>query len=64
MEDNDEIFTLYIVDTILSCHSGSSRKGQREKTDSIRLQKELYALHRYVDSIIKSDTILQQHFHC
>ena len=47
-----------------SCHSGSSRKGQREKTDSIRLQKELYALHRYVDSIIKSDTILQQHFHC
>lgn len=47
-----------------SCHSGSSRKGQGEKTDSIRLQKELYALHRYVDSIIKSDAILQQHFHC
>ena len=47
-----------------SCHSGSSRKGQREKTDSIRLQKELYALHRYVDSIIKSDTTLQQRFHC
>lgn len=47
-----------------SCHSGSSRKGQGEKTDSIRLQKELYALHRYVDSIIKSDAILQQRFHC
>ena len=47
-----------------SCHSDSSRKGQGEKTDSIRLQKELYALHRYVDSIIKSDAILQQRFHC
>ncbi|MCS3209970.1 hypothetical protein NXX20_18800 [Bacteroides stercoris] len=47
-----------------SCHSGSSRKGQGDKTDSIRLQKELCALHRYVDSIIKSDTILQQRFHC
>lgn len=64
MEDNDEIFTLYIIDTICSCHSGSSRKGQGDKTDSIRLQKELCALHRYVDSIIKSDTILQQRFHC
>ena len=47
-----------------SCHSGSSRKGQGDKTDSIRLQKELCALHWYVDSIIKSDTILQQRFHC
>ena len=28
------------------------------------MQKELCALHRYVDSIIKSDTILQQRFHC
>lgn len=47
-----------------SCHSDSSRKGQGDKTGSIRLQKELYALHRYVDSIIKSDAILQQRFHC
>ena len=34
-----------------SCHSGFSRKGQGDKTDSIRLQKELGALHRYVDGI-------------
>ncbi len=47
-----------------SCHSGSSKKGQEGKTDSIRLQKELCTLHQYVDSIIKSDTILQQRFHC
>lgn len=47
-----------------SCHSGSSRKGQGDKTDSIRLQKELCALYRYVDSILKSDTILQQRIHC
>ena len=44
--------------------SGISRKGQGDKTDSVRLQKELCALHRYVDSVIKSDTILQQRFHC
>ena len=42
-----------------------SRKWNREiKSDSVRLQKELCALHRYVDSVIKSDTILQQRFHC
>lgn len=46
-----------------SCHSGS-RKGTNDEPDSIRLQKELCALHRYVDSVIKSDTILQQRFHC
>ncbi len=47
-----------------SCHSYSFRKGEKDETDSIRLQKELCALHRYVDSIIKSDAILQQRFHC
>mgnify|MGYP006951756654 FL=1 len=36
---------------LCSCHSDSSRKGQKDETDSIRLQKELGALHRYVDSI-------------
>ena len=56
------LFLLLIA--LCSCHSGFSRKGQGDKTDSIRLQKELCALHRYVDSIIKSDTILQQRFHC
>lgn len=49
---------------LCSCHSDSSRKGQKDETDSIRLQKELCALHRYVDGIIKSDSILQQRFHC
>lgn len=47
-----------------SCHSYSFRKGEKDETDSIRLQKELCALHRYVDGIIKSDSILQQRFHC
>lgn len=47
-----------------SCHSGSSKKGTEDQKDSICLQKELYALHQYVDSIIKIDTILQQRFHC
>ncbi len=41
-----------------SCHSGSSKKGTEDQKDSICLQKELYALHQYVDSIIKIDTIL------
>lgn len=49
---------------LCSCHFDSSRKGQKDETDSIRLQKELCALHRYVDGIIKSDSILQQRFHC
>lgn len=49
---------------LCSCYSGSSKKGQKDKRDSICLQKELYALHKYVDSIIKTDTILQQRFHC
>lgn len=49
---------------LYSCHFDSSRKGQKDETDSIRLQKELCALHRYVDGIIKSDSILQQRFHC
>ena len=49
---------------LCSCYSGSSKKGQKDKRDSICLQKELYALHKYVDSIIKIDTILQQRFHC
>ena len=56
------LFLLLIA--LCSCHSGFSRKGQGDKTDSVRLQKELCALHRYVDSVIKSDTILQQRFHC
>ena len=43
------LFLLLIA--LCSCHSGFSRKGQGDKTDSIRLQKELCALHRYVDSI-------------
>lgn len=47
-----------------SCHSGSSKKELKAKTDSIRLQEELCSLHQYVDSIIKSDTTLQQRFHC
>lgn len=47
-----------------SCHSSSSKKGQEHETDSIRLQKELCVLHQHMDSIIKSDTILQQRFHC
>lgn len=34
-----------------SCHSYFFRKGEKDETDSIRLQKELGALHRYVDSI-------------
>ena len=43
-----------------SCHSGSSKKGQEDKTDSICLQNERCALHQCGDSIIRSDTILQQ----
>ena len=46
-----------------SCHSGSSKKELKAKTDSIRLQRSVL-LHQYVDSIIKSDTTLQQRFHC
>ena len=44
---------LLLVSLILlcSCYSGSSKKGQKDKRDSICLQKELYALHKYVDSI-------------
>ena len=49
---------------LCSCHFDSSRKGQKDETDSIRLQEELCSLHQYVDSIIKSDTTLQQRFHC
>lgn len=56
------LFILLIL--FCSCYSGSSKKGQKDKRDSICLQKELYALHKYVDSIIKTDTILQQRFHC
>lgn len=57
---------LLFVSLILlcSCHAVSSKKGQENETDSIRLQKELCALQQYLDSIIKSDTILQQRFHC
>ena len=65
MEDNAMKHLLFISLILLcSCHSDSSRKGQKDETDSIRLQKELCALHRYVDGIIKSDSILQQRFHC
>ena len=56
------LFILLIL--FCSCYSGSSKKGQKDKRDSICLQKELYTLHKYVDSIIKIDTILQQRFHC
>ena len=35
-----------------SCHSYSFRKGEKDETDSIRLQKELGALHRYVEGNI------------
>lgn len=57
---------LLLISLILlySCYSGSSKKGEKDIRDSICLQKELYALHKYVDSIIKIDTILQQRFHC
>ena len=57
---------LFFISLILfySCHSGFSKKGLKDKTDSIRLQEELCSLHQYLDSIIKSDTTLQQRFHC
>lgn len=43
---------------LCSCHSTTSGKGQENETGSIDPQKELCALWQYVDSIIKSDTIL------
>ncbi|MCB5693220.1 hypothetical protein LIR08_17720, partial [Fusicatenibacter saccharivorans] len=50
----------------IGCTHQSSQENCVEigSADSICLQKELYTLHKYVDSIIKIDTILQQRFHC
>ena len=39
---------IIFITIILFC---SCRKGEKDETDSIRLQKELGALHRYVDGI-------------
>lgn len=47
-----------------SCHFGSSKKRLGDKTDSIHLQKELCSLQQRIDSILQSDTTLQQRFHC
>ncbi len=47
-----------------SCHSYSFRKGEKDETDSIRLQKELGALHRYVDSINSDYPVLSDVKHC
>ena len=58
-------FCLFCLFTI-GCTHQSSQENCVEigSADSICLQKELYTLHKYVDSIIKIDTILQQRFHC
>ena len=64
MDSNMKYLLFILLILFCSCYSGSSKKGQKDKRDSICLQKELYALHKYVDSIIKTDTILQQRFHC
>jgi len=53
MDSNMKYLLFILLILFCSCYSGSSKKGQ-----------ELYALHKYVDSIIKTDTILQQRFHC
>ena len=64
MDSNMKYLLFILLILFCSCYSGSSKKGQKDKRDSICLQKELYTLHKYVDSIIKIDTILQQRFHC
>lgn len=47
-----------------SCHFGSSKKRLGDKIDSIQLQKELCSIQQRIDSILQSDTTLQQRFHC
>lgn len=37
------ILFLFLI-TLCSCHCVTSKKGQKNAMDSIRLQKELYAL--------------------
>lgn len=56
------LLSLFVI--LFSCHSTTSKKGQENETDSVRLQKELYALEQYIDSVLEDDTVLQQRFHC
>lgn len=60
------IFLCFFCLFTIGCTHQSSQENCVEigSADSICLQKELYTLHKYVDSIIKIDTILQQRFHC
>lgn len=55
---------LLLLVFLCSCHSGSSKKGVNDGTDSIQRQKEILILKHYIDSVFENDTVLQQRFHC